>query len=241
MTTHASAPGKIILLGEHAVVYGQPALAVPVSQIRAQAVVDSLPDQPMGSVFIDAPDVGRHADLADLPPNDPLAAVVRLTLAACGGSPVPAFSLAIQSDIPVAAGLGSGAAVSVAVTRAVSAFVGVELTLEQQCEIAFEVEKIHHGTPSGVDNTVVTFAAPVYFVKGRPPEPFAIKTPFSLVIADSGIASPTAQAVGRVRRAYETQPEKVGPILEAIGDITRAGRLAIAEGELARSRGADEF
>ena len=76
--------------------------------------------------------------------------------------------------------MGSGAAVSVAILRAFSASVGHPFSDEQVSELAYEVEVIYHGTPSGIDNTVVTYARPVYFVKGKPIEILQVKQPFSL-------------------------------------------------------------
>jgi mevalonate kinase len=75
--------------------------------------------------------------------------------------------LALRSDLPIASGLGSGTAVSVALARALGAYVGHELPPNVVSDLAYEVEKIHHGTPSGIDNTVVAYEQPVYFVRGK--------------------------------------------------------------------------
>ena len=71
--------------------------------------------------------------------------------------------------------------------------------------LVYEVERLHHGTPSGIDNTVVVYGQPVYFVRGQPPQTFHIGRPFTLAIADTGIHSPTKVAVGDVRRAWERE------------------------------------
>ena len=75
--TSASASGKVILLGEHAVVYGRPALAVPVTQVRAQVEVT---DSNRPGIWIEAPDIDLHTSLTDLPQDHPIAAVIRNTL-----------------------------------------------------------------------------------------------------------------------------------------------------------------
>ena len=113
----ASAPGKIILFGEHAVVYGRPAIAVPVTQVQATATIEPH----AGGLVIHALDTGRTIDYAHADPNDPLVAIVRVTLAHFG-LPAPDGSITIRSTIPIASGLGSGAAVSVAVVRALAAW-----------------------------------------------------------------------------------------------------------------------
>jgi len=232
--TSASAPGKVILLGEHAVVYGQPALAVPVLQVQARATVITRPRAAEQGLRIVAPAVDLESDLDDLDDNHPLAVAVWMTLRACGVTRPPALDLRIESDIPVAAGLGSGAAVSVAVVRALSEHLRCPLSHADQSSIAFEVEKLHHGTPSGIDNTVVTFAKPVFFVKEQPPMPFEIGRSFDLIVADSGRPSSTAEAVTRVRNAYDADRQNVGITFEMIGNLVSDARQAIAAGDIDR-------
>jgi mevalonate kinase len=110
-------------------------------------------------MHIQAPAIGLDASLNDLPPEHPVAAAVNGVLSTLGATRPPACSLRITSTIPVASGLGSGAAVSVAIIRALSAFLGHPLRDEQVSALAFEVEKLHHGTPSGIDNTVITYVS----------------------------------------------------------------------------------
>ncbi len=227
----ASAPGKIILFGEHAVVYSQPAIAVPVTHVQAKAIVTANPRGEPGSVQVQAPDIHLNEILNKLPLNDAIALAVKNTLKGLRVERPPAFNLRVTSTIPLAAGLGSGAAVSVAVIRAVAGFLGRALPDEQVSALAYEVEKIHHGTPSGIDNTVITFARPVYFVKGEPIETFEVKRPFTIVIGDTGIASPTSIAVGDVRRAWQANPEGFERIFAAVGNIAKKAKRIIGDGE----------
>jgi mevalonate kinase len=225
----ASAPGKIILFGEHAVVYGRPALAVPVSQIRATVEVEA---SSRPGVWIEAPDVGLASELAQLASDQPLAAAVRGVFSALGIASFPAIQIRISSSIPVASGLGSGAAVSVALIRALSAHLGQPLSDEQVSALAFEIEKLHHGTPSGIDNTVVTYARPVYFVKGQPPETFKVGAPFTVVIGDTGVAASTKAAVSDVRSLWQTAPGRWEDVFDQVGEIARQARAAIESGDV---------
>lgn len=228
----ASAPGKIILFGEHAVVYGQPAIAVPVTQVQARAIVSPGIGLADGEVQISAPEIALDSPLHALPLDHAIKQAIELTLAALGIQRPTAFRLKITSSIPLAAGLGSGAAVSIVVARAVSAFFGRPLNDDRINEIAYEIEKIHHGTPSGIDNTVITYARPVYFIKGQPIETFEIETPFTMVIGDTGIPSPTSVAVGDVRRAWEQEAPRYEALFAACGEIARRARRAIESGEI---------
>jgi mevalonate kinase len=226
----ASAPGKVILFGEHAVVYGQPAIAVPVTQVKAKAIVTANPRSAPGKVRVQAPDVGLESTLEELDAGHPLAAAIQAAVSSLKVKRIPACTVRITSTIPVAAGMGSGAAVSVAVIRALSAFLGHPLSDEKVSALAFDVEKIHHGTPSGIDNTVVTCARPVYFVKGKPIETLQVGRSFTLVIGDTGVASPTAAAVGEVRKAWQADKIQYEAYFDSIGAMAQSARQAIESG-----------
>jgi mevalonate kinase len=233
----ASAPGKIILFGEHAVVYGRPAIAAPVHNLRAKTIVSANPKARTGSVHIQAPDI--HLDIAmdDLASDHPLATIVHGVAKVLEINHIPACTIRITSTIPIAGGIGSGAAVSVSLIRAFSAFLGHPLDNERVSLLAYEVEKIYHGTPSGVDNHVVTYAVPVYFIKGHPVAVIKVKKPFTLVIGDTGIRSPTARTVADVRNAWQTEPSRYDRIFDQVGDIVDEARLHI-EGDLPDRLGA---
>ena len=226
--TKSSAPGKIILFGEHAVVYGRPALAVPVTQVQAD--VDILSSARPG-IWIDAPDVNLYAELNTLPSDHPLASVIHNFLFLSRVSPFPNLEIKITSTIPVASGLGSGAAVTVALTRALAAYLNYSMTEEEVNAFAYEIEKLHHGTPSGIDNTVVTYAKPVYFVKGQPMEIFKVGQPFTIVIADTGLSAPTKESVSDVRRLWLNDKSRWETVFDKIGEVSFTARRAIEAGK----------
>ncbi len=274
--TKASAPGKIILFGEHAVVYGQPALAVPVMQVHADAEVS---DIDRAGIWVNAPDIGLHEKHSRIALDDALGAVINYVIAR-RAQPDEAISslnreiassqkhaprnddkgieIKITSTIPLASGLGSGAAVSVAIIRALSAHLGQPFTDEQVNEIAYEVEKIHHGTPSGIDNTVVTYGKPIFFVpalapsalraspprageKESPPrsrggrkggriETLQVKKPFTIIIGDTGIPAPTKESVADVRVLWERDKHKMEMLFGVAGALAETARQAIEGG-----------
>lgn len=226
----AYAPGKAILLGEHAVVYGYPAIAVPVNQVEARATVQADLKAPTGRFWIEAPDVDLDCDLQDLPERHPLHRLVQVVQDHFGIARFPALRLRIKSTIPVAAGLGSGAAVSAAAIQALAAFLGRPLTKGQVSNLTFEVEKFLHGNPSGVDNTVVAFAQPVFFVRDQPMEFLSIKEPFSLVIGDTGISSSTANVVSYVRQCWSSHQAYYESVFESIGSLVKKARTLIENG-----------
>lgn len=226
--TKSSAPGKIILFGEHAVVYGRPALAVPVAQVHADVEVSN---SSRAGIWIDAPDVNLHAELNSLPSDHPIACVLHNFLFLARVSPFPNLEIKISSTIPLASGLGSGAAVTVALTRALAAQLNYSMTDEEVNAFAYEIEKLYHGTPSGIDNTVVAYARPVYFVKGQPMETFNVGRPFTMVIADTGISALTKASVGDVRKLWEADHQKWETLFDKIGEIAKQARKSIENGK----------
>ncbi|MEL6405554.1 MAG: mevalonate kinase [Chloroflexota bacterium] len=221
----SSASAKIILFGEHAVVYGQPAIAVPVSALRAQATAHT---SNIGFQIV-ARDLDDKVITFD--GNDPLLEVVRLTLDALGRD-VPSVSIEVQSDIPIASGLGSGAAISAAIVQTLCDYFGVKLSKQRINELVYEVERIHHGTPSGIDNTVIVYEQAVYFVREKPIEILHNHADLRILIADTGQKALTKVAVGDVRTLHDGNPEKITPVLNDIGKLVATAREAIHGGDV---------
>jgi mevalonate kinase len=238
--TIAYAPGKVILFGEHAVVYGRPAIAVPVSEVQAQVCVE--PGPAGQGIIIHALDLDRVVRLVEAPDTEPLAHITRLTLQALGAPEDVDLDLHITSTIPVARGMGSGAAVSTAIVRALDqhlrgyppyrGWTGRWLPSRAISDLVYQTEVLYHGTPSGIDNTVVAYEKPVYFVKDTGWQIFWPARPFWLAIADTGIESPTREAVGDLRLRYQDAPDRYEPVFDQIGEVAEAARAAIEQGQV---------
>ena len=160
----------------------------------------------------------------------PLVEAARLALQQLGLDE-PDWQVELHSTIPIASGLGSGAAVTVAIVRALASAVKRHLSVADVSGICYEVERLHHGTPSGVDNTVIAYGQPVYFVRGQAPEPFPIGRPFWLAIGDTGIASPTRIAVGDVRARWQAETGRYEALFDRVAGIVAAAKSAISAGE----------
>lgn len=230
--TKSTAPGKIILFGEHAVVYGRPAIAAPVTQVRAQAIVEDSKEE---GVRLLAPDIGRDYWLIDSGRHDPFARSVMVVKNEAGLAELPDLRITCRSTIPIASGLGSGAAMAAAVIRALAQHLGLEhmSTDERVSALTYQVEKLLHGTPSGIDNTVVAYEKPVYFVRAEPQnkiETLTVTGLLRLLVADTGVASSTKSVVGDVRRQWQAAPERFERIFDGCGRIAGLARRAIKRG-----------
>jgi mevalonate kinase len=119
----------------------------------------------------------------------------------------------------------------VALIRALSLHLNQPLTDEQINVMVFEIEKLHHGTPSGIDNTVITFGRPVYFIKGQRIETFKVGNPFTIVIADTGVPAPTKESVGDVRKLWQADQGKFEAIFDQIAQVSISARRCIENGK----------
>lgn len=254
MTT-ASSPGKIILFGEHAVVYGQPAIAVPVTQVWATCTVETAAHQ---GVILSAPDFGQRFWFSETDRQNPLAAAVyALQDQLKNPQKLHNLTITVTSTIPVASGLGSGAAIAACIIRAVAQHLGrADLATDAAVSaMTYEVERLHHGTPSGIDNTVVSYERPVYFVRDLavsdpathqraqnvalplyPPalETFQVHKPLHILIANTGISAPTKESVGDVRRQWLETPPPFNKLFVECGAIAQKARTAIEQGQSGR-------
>lgn len=228
--TSANASGKVILFGEHAVVYGRPAIAVPVSEVQAKATIEPGPSGQ--GLVVHAPDLEKRVVVREAPIGEPLAHIVRASMKAMLRAGDPDLTITVTSHVPIARGMGSGAAVSTAIARALTRHYACWFASQAISDLVFETEVIYHGTPSGIDNTVIAFEKPVYFVKDATREIFWVGEPFLLAIADTGIQSSTREVVGDLRRRHDANPTRYDPLFDRIGEITTRARLAMEKGEI---------
>jgi mevalonate kinase len=205
---------------------------VPIRWLRTHANITARED---ARVEIIATDINAHFWL-DEEPGRPLARIVTLTRAHTNADAARGFNLRVHSDLAVGGHMGSGAAVSVAAARAIAAFDGHPLRDEDASALAFEIEKHHHGTPSGIDNTVIAYEQPVWFIKGQPPEVLDLDTlrddlMARLVIADTGFSTPTKVTVGDVRAGWQDNRMRYDAWFEEIAGVAHHARMALFDGD----------
>lgn len=223
MNTSASAPAKTILFGEHAVVYGEPAIAIPLSGIRTYAEI-----HPNGKEFrIISESAYLNRTYGQLIKGSGLEMLLSKLKERMAVQELPADTLKITGNIPIASGLGSGAALSVAVIRAFAKQYNLSLSTEDINQLAYQIEKIYHGNPSGIDNTTIAYEQPILFSKNTGFRPInADFTKLNLLVIDSGIRSKTIDVVTDVRNNL-TVNEKY---IREIGSLVRLAVKALDSG-----------
>lgn len=227
----SSAPGKTILFGEHAVVYGFPAIAIPVNARQAKVKIFPAIRLKPEEIRFSAPQIDIEQYYSDFEPNHPFRIAVEGVKSFLKIDQYPACKIQIESTIPISSGLGSSAAISVALVKGLMEFVGYHPSPSEISNLAYQVEIIFHGNPSGIDNTVISFNKPIFFQKEKPLQFIRTKNDFTIVIADSGIKGNTKAAVAGVRERWKADPEKYNDIFKKIGLITTEAKLAIEKGD----------
>jgi len=235
----ASAPAKIILFGEHFVVYGEPAIVLAIDK-RAYATVNSSDDKclhvqstnlDLKGYFKDGVFKVEQGDVREARLKfEPVKVAVEKVLARFKDE--VGLTVEINSTVPVAAGLGSSAAVVAAVTAAVGAFLNVKLSKEDVFRIALEAEKVVHGTPSGVDPAIATFGGALLFQTDTGFKPLEVKTKIPLVIGDTGVERSTRIQVEKVRNIVDNYPQIVEPMRKTAREIVLRAIEAFKESDL---------
>lgn len=241
-TMELRACGKLILLGEHAVVYNRPAIAIGlpdglvVERIKASE----------GSIRIRVPDWGLDAGLDS---EGLIGKSLRRLMEAVPGGEM-GCELACRSKLPVGAGLGSSAALAVLVVKALASVRGVVLADSEVRELAHESEKIFHAHPSGLDDTAATFGGLLLFKRKGWMEPTdraidrlekltkqARRIPYApppLVVGHSGVSHSTRKMVQNIREQWEADQKRVEALFDEIEGCVDEGFSALADGDRPR-------
>lgn len=220
------APGKVILVGEHAVVHGEPAIALPVPGAGVHATV--VP-QEAAAWSLDA--LAWHGPAAEAPaPLQGLVAAAEATWRHLDAAPA-GLCLRLRSDLAPGRGLGSSAAAAVALVRAIAAHHHRDLPMAELLALADVAERHAHGNPSGLDAAAVAWGVPVWFQRGQSPLPLAVGGVFHFVVADTGRARQTKLAVGEVAHRLSETPEAAARAIATLGDLAVSCRSALAAGD----------
>jgi len=221
--------GKVILFGEHGVVHGVPAMAVAV---EGGALVDhevlregptALHIDPWG-VDVAATDVHMGSER-----SEPLHRALRVARGMYDDD--LELRLRATMHLPGGAGMGSSAALGVAVLREMDAARGIERDLDEMIARSLEWERVFHGNPSGVDNAMAASGGLAIYRKGEPIERIGLRGTLRLVVGNSGESSSTKEMVASVARQYEHDPGRVGKIFDGMASIVQNARIALMAGD----------
>lgn len=208
--TQGRAPGKVLLLGEHAVVYGQPALAAAIPLFVTVEV------EPASEPRIELPG-GVQTPFP----------VVQAAAAMAREAGLAGFVARVRSEIPLGSGLGSSAALGVALARAFKP----GCTPGEAARLAMYLEVVLHGAPSGVDPAICARGGVIFFTRGEPPQIEEVRGSAWLCVLLSGIARGTRSTVMPLAERRKTDP-RVEADLRRLGELAREGRQQFETGDL---------
>ena len=212
----ASGYGKVILIGEHAVVFGSHAIAAPINLAMQAKVWDS--------------DNGIHLLIPRWGVEEKIHKGVEHKYSIYKSLDMILENLHLQNrsmkievipHVPRAMGLGGSAALAVAIIRALDKHYKLKLSNEEINHLAYESEKLVHGNASGIDNTMATYGKFILFKKGDPPEmkDVKIKHLIPIVVGLSGVESLTAKMVAKVHDAWNNNKSLYNRIFSEINDL----------------------
>ncbi len=234
-----SAPGKVILFGEHAVVFGQPAIASTIDR-GIRVAVSRRDGQDDGPILRSSSAMLPLRSKPDPDGEGPERLRQALTvLRSLCGDRVRELTFSVDGAIPAGAGLGSSAALAVALVRGIHQFYGEPIDDDALIDRAFAVEKVFHGNPSGVDHTTIVTGGVVAYTRAGDDgaratvEKLTLPRAVNLVIGVAGPHAGTANAVAALRDRARRHPEHYGRIYDAIGALSRAARAHLEKGEFA--------
>jgi hydroxymethylglutaryl-CoA reductase len=220
------AAGKVILLGEHAVVYDRHALALPLESSVTATIAEN---GNTGGITLSIPDWGTRQEWKPGKPVEGTAAEAVDLIMQKLGVFGQGFDILVNSRIPAAMGLGASAAFAVSVIRAFNNLLGKNMSNADIDNLAFECEGLTHGTPSGIDNNIATYGQPVLYSKSTRTRtrPFELIEVPPLVVAASGMRGCTKDQVAAVRGRYDRNTALYSTIFDEIDEISVAGSVAL--------------
>lgn len=217
------AHSKLILVGEHAVVHGQPAIAIPFPLIGVESAIQHV----IGGVYLESALYKGLLDNAPLPLGG-IVTTVQKTMALLN-LPYRDTLIRIKSSIPPGKGLGSSASVAIAIVKSLFNYADEKLSQKQLLDLANISEKYAHGAPSGIDSLTITSPHPIWYQKDDPVDYIKMNGEFYFVVADTGQMADTKTSVETVKKLLKLAPQKMYEKIEHIGDITNQVRAALEQ------------